>query len=277
MNFDILTLFPGMFTGPFDESIIRRARENRLIDITVHNIREWAVDRHQTADDAPFGGGAGMVMKAGPLTACIEAVKALRPASRVVLTSPRGRRLTHSVAHELSSLGGMIIVCGRYEGIDERVRELCIDDDISIGDVILSGGEIAAMAIVDSVVRFIPGALGNEESATGDSFGDGLLEYPQYTRPQTFRGLDVPKTLLSGDHARIRLWRRQSSLHTTFRLRPDLLATADLTEADRAYIAGLERDYAAQGSQSGDRAAPLSGVQQTPGDSDVSPDQSGHP
>jgi tRNA (guanine37-N1)-methyltransferase len=244
MNFDILTLFPGMFSGPFDESIIRRAREKQLIDIHIHNIRDWATDRHQTADDAPYGGGAGMVMKVEPLTACIESVKALRPGSTVVLTSPRGRRLTHQVATELADLEGLIIVCGRYEGIDERVRTLCIQDDISIGDVVLSGGEIAAMAIVDAVTRFIPEALGNNQSAEGDSFCDGLLEYPHYTRPPEFRGLRIPEVLLSGNHELIRKWRRRESLRSTISHRPDLMSDLVLTKEDRKLLVELELDDA---------------------------------
>lgn len=245
MKFDILTLFPGMFAGPFDESIIRRGRDKQLIDIAIHNIRDWAVDRHQTTDDAPYGGGAGMVMKVEPLTACIEAVKALNPASTVVMTSPQGRRLTHRTAAELAGRAGLIIVCGRYEGIDERVRTLCIDDDISIGDFVLSGGEIAAMTIVDAVTRLIPGVLGSDESAETDSFCDGLLEYPQYTRPPEFRGLTVPEILLSGNHELIRLWRRRESLRRTRLLRPDLMSGISLTKEDRKLLAELDRDHGA--------------------------------
>lgn len=232
MNFDILTLFTGMFSGPFDESIIRRARDKQLIDISLHNIRDYASDRHQTADDAPYGGGAGMVMKAEPLSACILAVKEKRPDSTVVLTSPQGRPLTHRVASELSRKPGLIIVCGRYEGIDERIRTLYADDDISLGDFVLSGGEIAAMAIVDAITRLIPGALGSGESAEYDSFGDGLLEYPQYTRPPVFKDLKVPETLLSGNHELIRKWRRKESLRKTRQLRPDLLSEIALNKED---------------------------------------------
>lgn len=242
MKFDILTLFPGMFSGPFDESIIKRARDKQLIDIHIHNIRDWATDRHQTADDAPYGGGAGMVMKVEPLTASIESVKALNPGSTVVLTSPRGRRLTHQVATELARREGLIIVCGRYEGIDERVRSLCIQDDISIGDVVLSGGEIAAMAIIDAVTRLIPKVLGNDGSAEGDSFGDGLLEFPHYTRPPEFRGLNVPDILLSGNHELIRKWRRKESLRSTISLRPDLMAGIVLTKEDRKLLAEMDQN-----------------------------------
>ncbi len=232
MNFDILTLFPGMFTGPFDESIIKRGREKQLLDIRIHNIRDWSTDRHHTVDDTPYGGSAGMVMKVEPLVSCIDAIKQQRPASKVVITSPRGRRLTNQVAQELATTGGLILVCGRYEGIDERVRQLCIDDDISLGDFVISGGEIATMAIVDAVSRFVPGVLGSEESAWTDSFSDGLLEYPHYTRPPEFEGLPVPEVLLSGNHEKIRKWRRLQSLQLTARTRPDLFEQIVLTKED---------------------------------------------
>lgn len=232
MKFDILTLFPGMFSGPFDESIIKRAKDKQLIDISLHNIRDYAINRHQTADDAPYGGGSGMVMKAEPISLCIESVKSNRPGSTVVLTSPQGRQLTHCVASELAQKRGLIIVCGRYEGIDERIRTLYAEDDISLGDFVLSGGEIAAMAIVDATTRLIPGVLGSSESAEFDSFGDGLLEYPHYTRPPSFMGLSVPETLLSGNHELIRKWRRKESLRKTHKLRPDLLRGIELTRED---------------------------------------------
>ena len=244
MKFDILTLFPGMFSGPFDESIIKRAKDKQLIDISLHNIRDWATDRHQTADDAPYGGGAGMVMKPGPLADCIDSVKAMHPSSTVVLTSPQGRRLTHRVALELAQRTGLIIVCGRYEGIDERIRTLYAEDDISLGDFVLSGGEIAAMTIVDSITRLIPGALGSNESAEADSFSDGLLEYPHYTRPPEFKGLTVPETLLSGNHELIRKWRRKESLRKTRILRPDLLSFTVLTREDKIMLMEIEKDHA---------------------------------
>jgi tRNA (guanine37-N1)-methyltransferase len=245
MRFDILTLFPEMFSGPFDSSIIKRGKDKQLIDIEIFNIRDWANDRHQVTDDAPYGGGAGMVMKPEPLACCIESVKARHPASTVVMTSPQGRRLTHQVARELAGRNGLIIVCGRYEGIDERVRSLCIEDDISIGDFVLSGGEIAAMTIVDAVTRLVPGVLGSGESAETDSFCDGLLEYPQYTRPPEFRGLTVPEVLLSGNHELIRKWRRRESLRKTIKLRPDLLSNIEFTREDRKLMAELEQADAA--------------------------------
>lgn len=240
MKFDILTLFPGMFSGPFDESIIRRAQDKKLIDIQLHNIRDYAVDKHQTADDAPYGGGAGMVMKVEPLAACIHAVKSRNPQSTVVMTSPHGRPFNQKLAGELTGSGGLIIICGRYEGIDERIRQLYVEEDISLGDFILSGGEIAAMALVDAVTRLIPGVLGSDESAITDSFSDGLLEYPQYTRPPEFRGLKVPEILLSGNHELIRKWRRLESLRKTKKLRPDLLAKISPTKEDRKLLQELE-------------------------------------
>lgn len=245
MKFDILTLFPGMFSGPFDESIIKRGKDKQLIDISLHNIRDWATDRHQTADDSPYGGGAGMVMKPEPLAACIDAIRLQSPQSRIVLTSPQGRRLTHKVAAELAVLDGLIIVCGRYEGIDERIRTIYAEDDISLGDFVLSGGEIAAMAIVDSVTRLIPGVLGSNESAETDSFGDGLLEYPQYTRPPEFNGLTVPDTLLSGNHELIRRWRRRESLRKTLILRPDLLEDFEFSKEDSKILKEIKLEIGA--------------------------------
>jgi tRNA (guanine37-N1)-methyltransferase len=241
MKFDILTLFPGMFDGPFGESIIRRAIERGLIDIRLHAIRDYAFDKHKTTDDYPYGGGAGMVMKPEPLAACIENVTADRPAARVILTTPQGRPFGQALAAELAREEELLIICGRYEGVDERVRELFVDDEISLGDYVLTGGEMAAMVIVDAVSRLVPGVLGSDESATDDSFSDGLLEYPQYTRPPEFRGLGVPEVLMSGNHAEIARWRRRMALERTWRKRPDLLAAARLSESDRKYLDELER------------------------------------
>jgi len=240
MKFDILTLFPAMFDGPFTESIIKRAVEDCLIDIRLHNIRDCAFDRHKTADDYPYGGGAGMVMKPEPLAACIERVKAERPAARVILTPPQGKAFNQALAGELAREEEILIICGRYEGVDERVRELFVDDEISLGDFVLTGGEIAAMVLVDAVSRLIPGVLGCGDSATGDSFSDGLLEYPQYTRPAEFRGLAVPEVLLSGNHQEIARWRRCQALQRTWQKRPDLLATARLSAEDRKHLLKLE-------------------------------------
>jgi tRNA (guanine37-N1)-methyltransferase len=240
MKFDILTLFPDMFAGPFGESIIRRAVVNGLIDIRLHNIRDYAFDKHKTADDYPYGGGAGMVMKPEPLAACLETVSAERPGARVILTTPQGRPFNQSLAEDLAREDELLIICGRYEGVDERVRELFVDDEISLGDFVLTGGEIAAMVLVDAVSRLIPGVLGCGESATDDSFSDGLLEYPQYTRPSEFRGLEVPGVLLSGNHQEIARWRRRMALQRTWLKRPDLLASARLSVADRKTLQELE-------------------------------------
>lgn len=236
MTFDILTLFPGMFDGPLTESILKRAAESGLITVRCHNIRDYAVDKHRTADDAPYGGGTGMVMKVEPLAGCIEAAKAERPQSKVILTSPRGRTFTQQIARDLAREPGLIIICGRYEGVDERVSDLYVDDEVSLGDFVLTGGELAAMVIVDAVSRFLPGVLGGAGAAQTDSFSDGLLEYPQYTRPHEFRGEAVPEMLLSGNHAEIVRWRRRQSLLKTRKMRPELLASADLTEKERQWL-----------------------------------------
>jgi len=241
MKFDILTLFPAMFDGPLTESILKRATENGLIEVALHNIRDWALDKHATADDSPYGGGAGMVMKVEPIAGAIEAVKLKNPGSRVILTTPCGRPFNHAVAEELSREEGVIIICGRYEGVDERVRTLFVDDEISLGDFVLTGGEIAAMVIVDAVARLVPGVLGSDASAQYDSFADGLLEYPQYTRPPEFRGEKVPDVLLSGNHAEIAKWRRKQSIMRTLASRPELLDCVELSKADKKLLAEVPR------------------------------------
>ncbi len=239
MKVDLLTLFPGMFQGPFSESILRLAADKGLLDVRVHNIRDFASDKHRVTDDYPYGGGVGMVMKVEPLAACIENVKKDRPASKVILTTPRGETLNQAMARELAEEDGLIIICGRYEGIDERVRDLFVDREISIGDFVLTGGEFASMVLVDAVVRLIPGVLGSDESAEEDSFSNGLLEYPQYTRPPVFRGLAVPPVLLSGNHREIARWRRRESLRRTFLVRPELLDAASLNTEDSSYVKEL--------------------------------------
>ncbi len=239
MKFEILTLFPDMFEGPFRESIIKRAADEGLIEIGLHDIREHATDRHRTADDYPYGGGAGMVMKVEPLAACIESVKAGRRTCRVILTTPRGKRFDQAVARELAGEEALIIICGRYVGVDERVWDLFVDNEISLGDFVMTGGELAAMVIVDAVTRLIPGVLGCSESAEFDSFSDGLLEYPHYTRPADFRGAKVPEVLLSGNHQEIARWRRREALRRTVAVRPDLIESARLTESDREYLREL--------------------------------------
>jgi tRNA (guanine37-N1)-methyltransferase len=246
MRFDILTLFPEMFSGPLTESILKRAQQNGTIAIHLHNIRDYATDRHRTADDAPYGGGAGMVMKAAPLAAAIRGVLAEQAAEAdegpVILMSPDGETFTQSMAAELARLPRLVLVCGHYEGIDERIRESLISREISIGDYVLTGGELAAMVIVDAVARLVPDVL-DPESITEESHTDGLLEYPHYTRPATWEGHDVPAILLSGNHGEVAKWRRQERLRRTLERRPDLLARGLeqglLTPADRAFLASL--------------------------------------
>lgn len=243
MKFDILTLFPAMFEGPLTESIIRRAVEKGLLDIRLHQIRDFATDRHKVVDDAPYGGGDGMVMKVEPIAACLEAVKTERPKARVLLTSPRGRLFDNRAARELAQEEEVIIICGRYEGVDERVRELFVDDEFSIGDFVLTGGELAAMVMVDATARFIPGVLGSPGSAEADTFSDGLLEYPQYTRPAEFRGFTVPPVLLSGNHADVARWRRCMALEKTLRARPELIERAVLSSDDLRCLADLKGEH----------------------------------
>lgn len=237
MRIDILTLFPEMFTGPFDASIVKRARDTGLVQIVFHHLREWGLGRHHVVDDAPYGGGAGMVMRSEPLFEAIEAVSAeMAGPSRIVLLTPQGRLFSQQVANELAKEDKLLLVCGHYEGVDERVREHAITDQISIGDYVLTGGELPAMVVVDAVVRQVPGVLGSEESAGEDSHAQGLLEYPHYTRPPEYRGWTVPDILLSGNHGQIAKWRREQSLLRTAKLRPDLLAKVEITRKDREFL-----------------------------------------
>jgi tRNA (guanine37-N1)-methyltransferase len=269
MKIDILTIFPDFFRGPLDYGIIRRAREAELVAIAVHDLRAFAHDRHRTVDDRPFGGGEGMVLKPEPIFECIEELKIQSRPERiaagakqsVVLLSAQGRRFDQGVAEELAALEQIVLICGRYEGVDERVGQHLADRELSIGDYVLSGGELGAAVIVDTVTRLIPGAVGNEASTRQESFtpsleretGDGsadstcgsggLLDYPHYTRPADFRGLQVPEVLVSGNHEEIRRWRRRTALEKTLRNRPDLLDGAGLSEEDKellAHIAGKE-------------------------------------
>ena len=237
MRIDILTIFPGMFRGPFEESIVKRAVEKELVQIFLHDIRDYASDKHRTVDDYPFGGGQGMLMKPEPLFAAVEDVQG-QAAERgpIVLLTPQGRLFDQKVATELARHDRVILICGHYEGVDARVHEHLATDEISIGDYVLSGGELAAMVVVDAVVRQIPGVLGSPLSSADDSFAEGLLEYPQYTRPADFRGMSVPEVLLSGNHGEIALWRRQQSLLRTARRRPDLLVHADLTKEEKRWL-----------------------------------------
>ena len=237
MRIDILTLFPEMFGGPLGASIIGRAVEAGLVEIVLHNIRDFAPDRHHIVDDYPYGGGPGMVMKPEPVFAAVEAVREASPErGRAVLLTPQGRLLTESVVVELARERRLVLVCGHYEGVDERVREHLVDDEISIGDYVLSGGEVPAMVLVDAVVRRLPGALGSEGSLEEESHAGGLLEYPQYTRPAEFRGWRVHDVLVSGHHAEIARWRRQQRLLRTARRRPDLLAKVHLSEEERLWL-----------------------------------------
>jgi tRNA (guanine37-N1)-methyltransferase len=223
MKIDVLTLFPAMFAGPLDESIIQRARAAGLLDLKIHNLRDWAHDRHKTVDDRPFGGGPGMLLKPEPLFEAIEDLR--REVTRVVLLSPAGRQFNQTIARELSGQKHLLLVTGHYEGFDERVREKLADDELSIGDYVLTNGALPAMVVIDAVARLLPGVLGDDESSQDESFGPGMsgLEYPQYTRPAEFRGLKVPDVLISGNHAEIEKWRREQSKRRTKERRPDLL------------------------------------------------------
>ncbi|HMQ33841.1 MAG TPA: tRNA (guanosine(37)-N1)-methyltransferase TrmD [Chloroflexaceae bacterium] len=241
MRFDILTLFPGMFVGPLTESILKRAQQAGRIAIGLHNIRDWATDRHRTADDAPYGGGAGMVMKAEPLAAAIRAVVG-EGASPVILLTPDGERFTQAIAHELAQEERLVLVCGHYEGLDERAREALVTRELSIGDYVLTGGELAAMVVVDAVARLVPGVI-DAESTAEESHSDGLLEYPHYTRPAVWEGRPVPPVLVSGHHGEVARWRRRERLRRTLARRPDLLAAAhaagQLTRDDLSFLADL--------------------------------------
>ncbi|MBT3914660.1 MAG: tRNA (guanosine(37)-N1)-methyltransferase TrmD [Verrucomicrobia bacterium] len=221
MKIDVLTLFPGMFPGPLDESIIKRACESGRLRLGIRDLRDFTHDRHRKVDDRPFGGGPGMLMKPEPM---FEAVEALRgEKTRVILTSPAGRPFRQEIARELAAEEHLLLICGSYEGFDERVRECLADDELSIGDYVLTNGALPAMVIIDSVTRLLPGVLGDDESSVDESFSDGLLEYPQYTRPAEVRGMNVPEVLLSGDHAAIERWRREQARLRTGQRRPDLL------------------------------------------------------
>lgn len=236
--FEILTLFPEVVEPYLSASILGRAVAAGLVGFKVTNIRDFALDRHQVVDDKPYGGGDGMLMKPEPLAA---AIRRAQP-GRVILTSPRGKKFDQEKAAELAGMDRLILVCGRYEGVDQRVIDLLVDEELSIGDFVLTGGELAALAIADATTRLIPGVLGGADSSLEDSFSQGLLEHPHYTRPPEFEGLAVPEILLSGDHGRIRAWRRRESLRATLLKRPELLATADLDDADRSELDDLRAE-----------------------------------
>ncbi|MEX0682377.1 MAG: tRNA (guanosine(37)-N1)-methyltransferase TrmD [Dehalococcoidia bacterium] len=245
MRIDILTLFPGMFRGPFDESIVKRAIEAGLVSIHVHDIRDWAEGKHSVADDYPYGGGPGMVMKPEPVFAATEAVVQMAPErGPIALMTPVGRQFDHDLALELAREPRLVILCGHYEGVDARVHDHLATHEISVGDYVLSGGEIPAMVVADAVIRQIPGALGSPESVEQESFTEGMLEAPQYTRPPEFRGWDVPDILLSGHHAEVAKWRRRQNLLLTAQRRPDLLAGLSLSNEEKEWLAEqLGRDF----------------------------------
>ena len=240
MHFDVFTIFPEVMQPYLETSILQRARQSGLLTVHLHNIRDWTTDRHHTTDDTPYGGGGGMIMKPEPIFAAVEGVLGIPPACPVILLTPQGRPFTQRVAEELAGNPHLALLSGRYEGIDERVRQHLASDEISIGDFILTGGELPALVVIDAVGRLLPGALGDPQGAAQDSYATGLLEYPHYTRPPEFRGWGVPEALLSGDHGRIARWRREQSLLRTWQRRPDLLESAELTEEDRQFLAGLE-------------------------------------
>jgi tRNA (guanine37-N1)-methyltransferase len=270
MRFDILTIFPNFFAGPLDHGILSRAIATGAVEVAAHDLRAFTHDRHRTVDDRPFGGGEGMVLKAQPIFECVESLGVAAKSERarrletVVLLSAQGRRFTQAAAQRLAGLERVVLICGRYEGVDERVSEMLADEELSIGDYVLSGGELAAAVVLDATARLLPGVLGHADSARYESFGaadagvgdggggmtsdgvprsthgaGGLLDYPHYTRPAEFRGVGIPEVLAGGDHAAIRRWRRRMALEKTWRNRPDLLSAAELSEEDREYLAGL--------------------------------------
>ena len=274
IHFDIFTLFPSMFDGIFSDSILKRAQEAGVLSVALHNIRDYAEGRHRVTDDTPYGGGGGMVMKPEPISRAVETVLSREPGWRfepalgesfdqppvvtepilpldvpIILLSPQGRTFSQKVAEELAEHRRIALICGRYEGVDERVRANLVTDEISIGDFVISGGELAAAIVVDAVTRLQPGALGCEMGAFEDSFATGLLEYPQYTRPAAFRGDGIPEILASGDHAKVARWRREQALLRTWQRRPDLLNSAPLSAADRVFLAQLEAEAAAEKSR----------------------------
>lgn len=243
MNIRVLTLFPEMFDGVLHSSMMKRAQEERAVTFDIVNFREYSTNKHKKVDDYPYGGGAGMVLKPEPLFEAVEATKKkTNRAPRVLLMCPQGERFTQQKAEELAEEEELIFLCGHYEGYDERIREHLVTDELSLGDFVLTGGELAAMTMIDAVVRLLPDVLGNEVSPKDDSFSTGLLEHPQYTRPASYKGLNVPEVLLSGDHAKIAAWRRYESLKRTYQRRPDLLENYPLTEEDQQMLVEIEKE-----------------------------------
>jgi len=257
LKFHVLTIFPEFFRGPFEHGVIQKAREKGLIEIAIHDLRHWTYDRHRTVDDRPFGGGEGMLLKAGPIFEAVESIwPAKQAGQKVVLLSAQGRRFDQAVAREYSKLDELLLICGRYEGVDERVAEYLADDEISIGDYVLSGGELPAAVVIDAVARLKDGVLGNEMSAVAESFENGLLDCPQWTRPAEFRGWKVPEVLIGGNHEQIRQWRLQAAREKTARLRPDLLAGAKPPQerpapSVRAEVEDEGQAYAKRGTDQG--------------------------
>jgi len=249
MKINVFTLFPEVFQTYLETSILKRAIQNQLVKVYLNNIRNWTVDKHHVTDDQPYGGGGGMVMKPEPIFTAVERVLGDGFKYPIILLTPQGRLFDQSVAYELSEHRELALLCGRYEGVDERVRQHLVTDEISIGDYVLSGGELPAMVIIDSIVRLLPGALGDPTGAQDDSHSSGLLEYPHYTRPADFRGWEVPEVLSSGDHARIDRWRREQGLLRTFQRRPDLLEMADLSDEDQEFLDSLEKDDSSEPSK----------------------------
>ena len=241
IRFDVLSIFPEMLQSPLEFSLLKKAREKGLIEVGLHNIRDWAQDKHRMTDDAPYGGGCGMVMKVEPVARAVAAVKQAGEASLVVLLTPQGEIFNQTIAAELARQKQIILICGRYEGFDERIREHLADREISLGDYILTGGELSALVVIDATARLIPGVLGNDASASGESFSQGLLEYPQYTRPAEYSGWPVPEVLLSGNHARIERWQRIEALRRTWRRRPELLEKTQLGEEDRELLEKIKQ------------------------------------
>jgi tRNA (guanine37-N1)-methyltransferase len=240
MQFDVFTLFPEIFPAYLESSILQRARQRGLIDVRVHNIRDFTHDKHHTTDDVPYGGGGGMVLKPEPVFEAVESISGQRAGRPIILLTPQGRVFNQSIAQELSRHEMITLICGRYEGVDERIRAHLVTDEISIGDYVLTGGELPALILMDAIARLLPGVLGDPDGAADDSHASGLLEYPHYTRPPEYRGEGVPEVLLSGDHAKIAKWRREQSLARTLARRPDLLDKADLSEEDRKYLGALK-------------------------------------
>ena len=241
IRFDVLSIFPEMLQSPLEFSLLKKAREKGLIEVGLHNIRDWTRDKHHMTDDAPYGGGCGMVMKVEPVARAVAAVKQAGEASLVVLLTPQGEIFNQTIAAELARQKQIILICGRYEGFDERIREHLADREISLGDYILTGGELSALVVIDATARLIPGVLGNDASASRESFSQGILEYPQYTRTAEYSGWSVPEVLLSGNHAQIERWQRIEALRRTWRRRPELLEKIELSEEDRTFLEKIKQ------------------------------------